>query len=829
MPQEHFSHLRIERYQTSDEFENPKGGDSKFRLESRVRAAHAAALSRQFNDAVTEFEKFARQQDEELYDENIIYLEFESAPGFKLDTDRFDDGHGRYKLTYSRLEKKTVDGEEVEIQKIGVLISTKGVRAFLDRINEYAEANTKKGQPRHQNLVVNIDKIRAATLKCFWTEIDLPFPEHQRLLWWEVWLRRDVIDRDLEEDSPVKELLIENGVSVGRRRILLPEHIVVLARGTADQLSRTLLLTDKLAELRKPRTTAEFFLRQSSEDQHEWIEDLMARLEDRTHDESVVICLLDTGVNRGHRLLLPFLPSDHMYSVDPSWDKSDTHRHGHGTQMAGNALYGDLAHIFPGTGNIEIFHRLESVKLLEAEAANDPKLYGALTIDAASQPVTDRPQNPRVYCLAITAEDYQHQGEPSSWSSAIDELVFGTTEQPNKKSVFLLSGGNVYIEEPNEYDDMNILSPIHDPAQSFNAISIGAFTDKDDIDPVRFPGARALAARGSLSPFSSTGIQIQKQWANKPDVVFEGGNLGVQDENLIDPDSLKLLSTGPSVHEQPLSDNYATSAATALASRFAAELYSEYPAYWPETIRGLIVHSARWSDIMKAECDFGSSQQKINLLRKYGYGIPDVEKARYSASDRLTLIAERQIQPFCRMEGKEPKINEYHVYELPWPKEVLRSLFDETVRLNITLSYFIEPNPGKRAYSKQYLYQSAGLRFKSNRPGESLQDFTKRINKKLRDESYESEISEEWCLGSNARDRGSIHRDWCEMTATELADRNLIAIFPVTGWWKTRKKFKRYTQTMRYSLIVSIDSPDVDLGVDLYTPVRNQIELDIRV
>lgn len=41
-----------------------------------------------------------------------------------------------------------------------------------------------------------------------------------------------------------------------------------------------------------------------------------------------------------------------------------------------------------------------------------------------------------------------------------------------------------------------------------------------------------------------------------------------------------------------------TSAATYLASKFAATLWKRYENYWPETIRGLIVHSAKWTDEM---------------------------------------------------------------------------------------------------------------------------------------------------------------------------------------------------------------------------------------
>jgi|AntRauTorckE6833_2_1112554.scaffolds.fasta_scaffold47769_2 hypothetical protein len=233
---------------------------------------------------------------------------------------------------------------------------------------------------------------------------------------------------------------------------------------------------------------------------------------------------------------------------------------------------------------------------------------------------------------------------------------------------------------------------------------------------------------------------------------------------------------------------------------------------------------------MKKRHSFDTVDSKQKLLRSFGYGKPNLEKARYSADDRLTLVAERTMQPYIQEEGTNyAKINEFHLFELPWPKEALQSLFDEPLRVNITLSYFIEPNPGMKVYSQSYSYQSVGLRFKMSKPNESQEEFAGRVNKLLREKDYESSGSEDWALGSNARDRGSIHRDWCNMTGPELAEKNLIAVFPIGGWWKTRKKLERFNQIVRYSLIVSIDSPESDLDVNLYTPVQNQIGIDIDV
>ncbi|HKK62188.1 MAG TPA: hypothetical protein VJ951_06495, partial [Bacteroidales bacterium] len=111
MADEHYPHLIFERFFTSENFENPRGGGSKFQVVQRVRRTHGASVQRQFTNAVTEFENRAKEENEDLFNEDIIYLEFESEPGYYFKTDSFDNGYGHYKLSYSRTEKRLIDGE----------------------------------------------------------------------------------------------------------------------------------------------------------------------------------------------------------------------------------------------------------------------------------------------------------------------------------------------------------------------------------------------------------------------------------------------------------------------------------------------------------------------------------------------------------------------------------------------------------------------------------------------------------------------------------------------------------------------------------------------
>lgn len=73
-----------------------------------------------------------------------------------------------------------------------------------------------------------------------------------------------------------------------------------------------------------------------------------------------------------------------------------------------------------------------------------------------------------------------------------------------------------------------------------------------------------------------------------------------------------------------------------------------------------------------------------------------------------------------------------HIHALPWPKEVLEFLREENVTMKVTLSYFIEPGPGAVGWKDKYRYPSCGLRFDVINSNESLIDFKKRVNVKMR-------------------------------------------------------------------------------------------------
>ena len=198
--------------------------------------------------------------------------------------------------------------------------------------------------------------------------------------------------------------------------------------------------------------------------------------------------------------------------------------------MAGLALMGNLTEVLASQDPIGVRHRLESVKLLPKDGANggDARHHGYLTTEAVARPQITAPQRRRLFSMAVTTRDNRDRGRPSAWSAAIDRLAADAEGYGDTPRLFVVSAGNV--SDPNawaEYPESNSTDGIHDPGQSWNALTVGAATDLVQITEPDAGGYQPIAPAGGLSPFSTTSVIWQPQWPLKPDVVFEGGNAAV--------------------------------------------------------------------------------------------------------------------------------------------------------------------------------------------------------------------------------------------------------------------------------------------------------------
>lgn len=752
--------------------------------------------------------------------------------GFDLALDSLD-------LRRFGIELLSVRGGTGDLGEIAtVFVPDDRVSHFFERLEGFANLETTRGQPKYRALVANIEDLRRAAIEELWTDEE-PFPTTGDPVWWEVWLRRTG-----DELTVLRQLSIDLSWELAAAALEFPTRTVTALRATTSGLRRALSSRLPIAELRRPR------IAQSPAElplpiQRELGRQLAERIEGAPID-SPAVCLLDTGIYR-HTVLAASLAHEDILHVVGT-DGVD--RHGHGTEQGGLALFGDLTDALTGPHTVRLRHRLESVKVLpDPPGANPPETYGAVTARGTSAPEANRPTRRRVFCLANSDHGYLSDGRPTSWSATVDALAFGTdvitsdeglellsAPDPDASRLVVVSAGNVRDRFQLDHLALSDTSAVEDPAQAWNALTVGASTMLDTVGGgVGLAGYRPVAAPGELSPFSRTSLGFRRIWPNKPDILLEGGNLLVSPRgtDFTSADAVSLATTSMAEPDGvPFTTSNATSAAAAQAARLAALAMADYPQLWPETVRGLLVQAAQWTAPMQTALSAAPNlTARHQIVRRYGFGVPTESRVLSSASSSVTLISQFWMTPFARVNGSRTRLRDMHIHELPWPREQLLDLGEVPVTLRVTLSYFIEPNPSSRGWRGRYVYPSHGMRFDIRRPGESLPAFKVRLNALAEVEEVggvtAGGLDPDWFLGPLARNTGSLHSDVWSGTAADLADSGVVGVYPVGGWWKNNNRRDRLDLAVRYALLVSLSTPRVD--IDLYTPIAVQVGIPVPI
>jgi len=706
-------------------------------------------------------------------------------------------------------------------------------KRFLKLFEDYLTKNTDKGNPENNALVSNISRIRSTFLNDLWTSKYAP--TRRELTWWELWL-----DRHRERPGIFERITRELGIEASNQRIVIDNSVVVRVRAIWKDLLPLIETDLPLTEIRCPS-----FIDTIEDlaycEQLEYVSDLLTRIIPAP-PEAPAVCHLDSGVFRAHTLIKESLESSDQHSIFPESSGHDPH--GHGTSMAGIALYGQhLDRLLEGTQVVHLQHRLESVRIIPRQGEETQKDYASATIDAISCSETNTDRQ-RTFCMPVSTESDTDPGQPTLWSASIDALAAGsdicirnnefsliTGPNHNTKRLIVVSAANVDSYDVDHLANSDV-SPIEDPGQSWNALTVGAFTQLDQVpsDP-SFHSYSLVAPAGELSPHSRTSLLFgDKPWPIKPEICLEGGNVLLDRQGFAEPKHplLSLRSTGIR-NDVDLTSANATSAATAQAARLAALTMSRYPSYWPETVRALLVHEARWTRPMQEHLNAcGKKKSKrARLLRRYGWGVPTEEAVLTSSHRAVTMVVQDEFHPF----DETYAMRELRLHSLPWPREVLQSLGEADVRLRITLSYFIEPSATRRGWKGKYTYASYGLRFDLKAPTDiNVKRFLARVNRQAQeeeDEAYSStdSHSNHWLLGTRARHYGSLHQDEWQGTGAELAACDHIAVYPVGGWWKNNNRRDRRDLPVRYALLVSLSTSAQ--GADLYTPIATQLSVPV--
>lgn len=829
------SHLLILGRSSNEDFHRLGGGNPRIRsVEDRV--AHGSARRRELEDSLEAFDEQRRSVDELSEDElqalgSIITLEGDD-PVYPLRLDSLE-GLSRHRAPRPKwLLLSVMPAGDSQPERAVVWVSDEYRTSFIKLFEDYLNIQTARGNPRNNELVANISRIRASVLSDLWQSSGEPEPSGTR--WWELWLR------PTENNVELARLYAqERGLRISNRVLVLSGRVVMWIEATWSELQVLPFTAVPVAEIRRPEFVDTIQDLPIAE-QDEYVAELAGRVSPARTDAPAV-CQLDTGVARTHVLLEPSLAPEDLHSVIGT---SGFDRNGHGTMMAGLALYGSLDNLLTSGQPVTLRHRLESVRIMPAgdESPNDPITYGDITAQAVSTPEAVSSRQ-RVFCLPIThRSDLDGKpGQPTLWSAAIDALAAGVGVVRDADELALLgapdaaaarliivSAGNVDSYEADHLQASD-LAPAEDPAQAWNALTVGAHTTLVDTptDP-QYDGWEAVAPEGELSPHSRTSLLFgTRPWPIKPDIVLEGGNVLTDGSIFEDRHPLLSLRTTGISNDLALVSSNATSAATAQAARLAVLAMATYPSYWPETIRGLLTHAAEWTPAMRAQIDAASGlAAKQRMLRRYGWGAPSEDVVLHSTNQAVTLVIQDAFVPFT---GNNYAMPSFRMHRLPWPTEILENLGHTDVTLRVTLSYFVEPTASRRGWRQRYSYPSHGLRFELQDPLENEQHFIARINRDAHEEESgsvgPSSSQIKWLIGSQQRNYGSLHQDIWQTSGQELAQTGMLAVYPVGGWWKRNRNKERLDIPVRYALIVSLKTQEQN--IDLYAPIATELSVPI--
>lgn len=810
----------------------PEGYTSKktpiTQIPKRNAQLHGNKLLSEFKLTEQNFINLKNKNYPEILSSEGIYIVLKSDPTTSLPLNSIDSTE----FILSNLKILDDKSEEATI-----FIPEKNREKFLKKITAYIETINLQKNPKNMNLINNIASIKLARLEDFWTDpIDLFPVKKTEKQWWEVWLKKSSNDSNITFRKAI-EFAEAIQAEINNSYIDFFDNIVVIIKTTAYELEKSIFIMSNLLELRQVHEPASFFVDLNPKEQYEWVNDLNNRVT-FNNQPTTSICILDGGINFNHPLLSNFTKLNYSVTYDPSWPPYDVPtKYGigaynpHGSMQAGIAVYRNLKDVLLFQNNFHINHIIESGRILPPKGQNKPELYGSITINTAYKIQISNPEiKYRIYSLAVTS-DADNDGKPSSWSGAIDKFIFG---EPNEfiKNLFIISTGNNRALNVNLHLwDQAHLAKIEDPAHSWNSITVGTFTNLATIVDPKMNGWKPWASRGDICPTARTSVNWTwiKNAPLKPEFVLEGGNRLLSPNPPIydtNHDDVSILTTSGDVN-YPFDCHTDSSAASALASNYAALIADKYPKYWPETIRGLLIHSCQYT---KKFLDVYSSLEKIYsekkaieiLLRTIGYGVPNLEVALNSANNHALIVIQDSLKPFKKNKS-DIQFNEMQVINLPWPKSSLAKISDKNVELKVTLSYFIEPNPQSKGFRSKYAYPSCGLRFKMLGSNQTLKDFKASLNRQAMYDDYDDSSNKEdgWFLGPNLRTKGSIHSDTWRGTAADLMTMNHIAIYPVTGWWKSSKAQGRWKNSLRYSIIISIKTEE---NISIYNEIENEIK-----
>lgn len=364
------------------------------------------------------------------------------------------------------------------------------------------------------------------------------------------------------------------------------------------------------------------------------------------------ICVLDTGLSAGHPLLGPAVGETANF-IDGAHEFDGN---GHGTRVAGLALYGNITDKLPDNFRPEL--RLFAGKVFASDGEDQTRFVEKAVEEAVRY--FRETYLCKVFCLAYGDLNKIYDGRH------IRGLAYTLDRLSRELDIlFVVPTGN--LQDSDLPDDAltgypgYLLRDTHrllDPATAVNAITVGGLAEFErDHEAQRYPDrieTSPLARRNQPSPFTRIGPSIAG--AIKPDFVAYAGNMAHHHvRRRRASQRLGVISTSSSFAQGRLFDEMlGTSFAAPQVAHLAASILRYLPHASANTIRAILGAHARIPGESTVLLD-DNNDAKLALC---GYGRVDQRHLFESADGAVTLLGEDIIA-----------VDHHHFYELPLPED----------------------------------------------------------------------------------------------------------------------------------------------------------------
>ena len=368
-------------------------------------------------------------------------------------------------------------------------------------------------------------------------------------------------------------------------------------------------------------------------------------------DDAPSVVVLDTGLAAGHPMLAPAVGDAETFLQGTT----AADEHGHGTMVAGIALYDDMAACIQAGSFVPLL-RLFSGRVLDDRNEGDPRLIQNQVEEAVAYFAGQ--YGCRVFNLAYGDPNKPFQGRRlTGLAVTLDALA------REHDVLFVVPTGNLRRDDVAQWHSayprylQQKDSPLIDPAPALNALTVGSLARYDQsrqsVRHPRDPAYRPVARSNQPSPFTRAGPSVGG--ATKPDLVDYGGNYStdVRSRHLGQRGLGELSTSREFASGRPFAEDVGTSFAAPHVAHAAAMLMREFPDASSDLCRALLACHAEIPDACA-----GLFPDEVALRNVVGYGLVDRSALCRSLDRCVTLWAEGTIQN-----------RRHHFYEVPIPQE----------------------------------------------------------------------------------------------------------------------------------------------------------------